>query len=195
VLLHFLAGARKIMSGLQVHPELGRVLEVTGKQKRGLGSDAALPAHQFIHPVERDMQSAGEAGLSKPQRVEELLEQNLAGMGGDAKLWQHDGNSSVVIGTTNLLTIAIHEFEYDSILPVHADTVEAGAVSSQLFQSVGRRNSQVFDGRGGIQQIEFPLNPAPALGLDPAGRLAAASVMDVGGCRIPETGDHECSIP
>jgi hypothetical protein len=101
----------------------------------------------------------------------------------------------VVIGTANFFTVAVRKLEDDSILLVDADTVKASEISSQLLQSVGGRDSQVFDGGRGIQQVEFLLNAVPELTLNPAGRFGVAPVIDVGCGRIPETGDHEDSIP
>jgi hypothetical protein len=104
-------------------------------------------------------------------------------------------DSSVVIRAANLFTIAVREFEYNSILLVHANTVKAGEIAPQLFQSIGRRDPEVVDGCAGIQQIEFLLHPTPQLAPNPAGRFAIAPVIDVGSRRIPEAGDHRHSIP
>ena len=54
------------MRDLEVHPELGRISKVVGKQKRGLWGDAAFAANQFVDAVERDMESAGKISLSEP---------------------------------------------------------------------------------------------------------------------------------
>jgi hypothetical protein len=195
VFVHFLARAREIMRGLEVHPELRRIPEVLREQKSGLGRDAALAANQFVDAVERDMQSAGKFGLRQTQRFEEFREQDLTGMGCDAKFWQHGRDSSVVVCAANLFTIAVRELEDDSILLVHADTVKTNEISPQLLQSVGGRHPQVLDGCAGIQQIEFLLHPAPELASNPAGRFGVAPVIDVGGRYIPKTGDHKNSIP
>ena len=101
----------------------------------------------------------------------------------------------MVIGAANLCTIAGREFEYDSILLVHADTVEASECSSQLLQSISGRYPQVVDRCAGIQHIEFLLHPAPEFASNPAGSFAIVPVIDVGGRRIPEAGDHKDSIP
>jgi hypothetical protein len=101
----------------------------------------------------------------------------------------------VIICAANLCTVAICELEYDSILLVHANTVKASEISSQLLQSVGGRYPQVFDGCAGIQQIEFALHPAPEFAANPAGRFGVAPVIDIGTGRIPEAGDHKDSIP
>jgi hypothetical protein len=101
----------------------------------------------------------------------------------------------MVIYTANLFTVAVRELEDDSILLAHADTVIAREISSQPLKSVSGRYPQVIDGCTGVQQIEFLPHPAPELASNPAGRFAVAPVINVGSCRIRETGDHKRSIP
>jgi hypothetical protein len=101
----------------------------------------------------------------------------------------------VVVYAANLFTFAVHEPEDDSILLVHANTVKAGEISPELFQTVGGRYPQVLNGCAGIQQIEFALYPAPELASNPTGRFGVVPVIDVGSRLIPETGDHKDSIP
>jgi hypothetical protein len=43
--------------------------------------------------------------------------------------------SSVVIGTTNLFTVAVRELKDNAILLIHADTEETGEISAKLFQN------------------------------------------------------------
>ena len=100
----------------------------------------------------------------------------------------------MIVGATNLITPAVREFEYDSILLIHADTIKSGEISSQLLQPIGRRCTQVLDGTAGIQQIELLLHAAPELSPNPARRFAVFSVINVGSRGVPEAGDHEASI-
>src|ERR1700737_3776540 len=104
-------------------------------------------------------------------------------------------DSSVVIRAANLFTIAVREFEYNSILLVHANTVKAGEIAPQLFQSIGGRDPQVVDGCESIQQIEFLPPPAPPPAPKPGGCFSVAPVIDGGSRRIPEAADHRHSIP
>jgi hypothetical protein len=101
----------------------------------------------------------------------------------------------MIISAADLFAVAIREPEDDSILLVHADTVKAGEISSELLQPIGGRDAQIRDGCAGIQQIEILLHPAPEFMSNSAGRFAVAPVIDVGRRRIPETGDHKTSIP
>jgi hypothetical protein len=101
----------------------------------------------------------------------------------------------VVICAANLFTGAIRELKDDSILLVHADAVKAIEISSQLLKPVGGRCPQVLHGRASIQQIEFALHPVPEFAANSAGRFGVAPVIDVGTGCIPETGDHQDSIP
>jgi hypothetical protein len=195
-----MACEREIMRGLEVHPELGRIAEVVREQKGGFRRDAALASDQFVDAVERDVQGPGKLGLSQPQWFEELRKQELTGMSSDPQFWQHDVDSSVVqvlviISTANLFTSPVGKLEYDSILLVHADTVKAGQISFQFLQPVGGRCPQILDRRASVQQIEFLLHPAPKFASNSTGRFAVAPVIDVGGRRISEAGDHKGSIP
>src|SRR5260221_14782289 len=120
------------------------------------------------------MQSAGKLGLRQSQRFEELGEQDLAGMGCDAKFGKHGGDSSMIISAANFFTFAVREFEYDSILLVHADSVKASAIPAQLLESIGGRHPHIFDVRICIQQIEFLLHPIPQLASNAAWMFAVA---------------------
>jgi hypothetical protein len=97
----------------------------------------------------------------------------------------------MIISAANVFTVTVFKLEDEAILPVHADTVKSGQISSQLLQSVGGRRPQVLDGCAGIQQIEFLLHPAPKLASNLAGRFAVAPVKNVGSRRIPEVGDNK----
>ena len=101
----------------------------------------------------------------------------------------------MIIGAADFFTVAIREFEDDSILLVHADTVIASEISFQLLQSIGGRYPQILYGCAGIQQIEFALHTAPEHASDPPGRLAVTPMIDVRCRGIAEAGDHNRSIP
>ena len=64
----------------------------------------------------------------------------------DAKLWQHICSSSVVICAADLFAVAVGKLEHDSVLLVHADTVEVTQFSSQFLQSVRGGRPQVHEG-------------------------------------------------
>jgi hypothetical protein len=81
---HFIAHCRQVVCGLQIHPELGRILKVACQKKRCLRRDSALSAYYFVHAIQWDGERPGEIGLSQLQRLEEFLQEDLAGMSGDA---------------------------------------------------------------------------------------------------------------
>ena len=59
------------------------------EEKGGLGSDAALSAHEFVYAVEGDVERAREFGLREVERVQEFLREDGAGMNCDAGVGQH----------------------------------------------------------------------------------------------------------
>jgi len=67
----------------------------------------------------------------------------------------------VIICAANLFTVAIRKLEEQSILLVHTNTMKAGEISPEFFQSVGGRNAQVLERRAGVHQVEFLLYSAP----------------------------------
>ena len=101
----------------------------------------------------------------------------------------------MVIGAANLLAVAVRESKDDSILLINADTPKASEISATLFEAIGGRCPQILDRRASVQQIEFLLHPAPKFASNSTGRFAVAPVIDVGGRRISEAGDHKGSIP
>jgi hypothetical protein len=101
----------------------------------------------------------------------------------------------MVIGAAYRFTSSIREFEDDSILLVHSDTIKASEISPQFFQPVAGRYPQIFDNSASIEQIEFLLQSAPKLASDLAGRSAIGPMINVGGRRIPKAGDHTAIIP
>jgi|SRR5580704_16993316 hypothetical protein len=100
----------------------------------------------------------------------------------------------MIISAANVFTVAVRKSEYDPILLVHADTVEASHVPAQFLQSIRGRNPQILNGCAGIEQVEFLLHSVPEFASDLAGGFAIVSVINVGGRRVPEAGDHRESI-
>jgi hypothetical protein len=51
---HLIANSREIVRGLQIHPELGGVFEISGQKEGRFRGDSSLSAHQLIHAVHGD---------------------------------------------------------------------------------------------------------------------------------------------
>src|ERR1043166_8771798 len=70
----------EVIRRLQFQPEPVRGAEETRQTERGIGSHRPRAVHDLVDPAGRDLQALGQSVLRKLQGLEELLEQNLAGM-------------------------------------------------------------------------------------------------------------------
>ena len=61
--VHLVTSYREIVGGLQVHPEFGGIPEISRQKQGRLRRDAAFPANQFVHPVQRDPKRPSQIGL------------------------------------------------------------------------------------------------------------------------------------
>jgi hypothetical protein len=102
----------------------------------------------------------------------------------------HSSFASVVVNTTHLLASTVHETEDDSILLIHADTIEAGQISFELLEPIRRRNPQIIKRCARIQHIEFLLYPAPKCTRQLASGFAVAPMKNVGCPGVRKTDNH-----
>jgi hypothetical protein len=63
---------------LQAEPEVGRHADDPGQPQGRVGRDAALAAHDFVQPRERDVHPLGKLRLRDRQRHEKFFAQHLA---------------------------------------------------------------------------------------------------------------------
>ena len=68
----------QIPIGLQPHPELRRRLQQSCEPQRGVRGDPALSEDNLVQPVERDAQALGRLELPETERLQVLLQQDLA---------------------------------------------------------------------------------------------------------------------
>ena len=78
------AAERKIVRRLEIEPELRRGAKGLRKEPRGLGRDTAPATNELVDPLKWNAEVFGKGHLRETQRDEELLSQDLAGMGGGA---------------------------------------------------------------------------------------------------------------
>ena len=64
--------------GLEPHPELGRGLQEPSEPQRRIRSDAALTEHDLVQAVERHTELLGGRELPHAQRLQILLQKQLA---------------------------------------------------------------------------------------------------------------------
>ena len=73
-------GLIEIVSGLQIHPQLGGSAERFGQVQRRVRRDAALALDQFVQPCTRPAEFPGKLRLRNAGRLQEFFEQYFAGM-------------------------------------------------------------------------------------------------------------------
>lgn len=77
-----LEGRRQVIGGLHVDPELRGGAERAGEQPRRVGGHAPLAVDDLVDALDRDAEVLGELGLRDAHGLEELLGEDLAGVGG-----------------------------------------------------------------------------------------------------------------
>jgi hypothetical protein len=80
---------REVVLCLQVHPEVGCGLERACEEPGGLRGDAALAVDELVDPLDGNPEMTGDPGLRNFHREQELLEEDLTGVGRDAVLGDH----------------------------------------------------------------------------------------------------------
>jgi hypothetical protein len=76
--------------------------------------------------------------------------------------------------------------ERHPVLVVHANAVTLGSLTLQALKSVARRNRQVVEAGGSIQELEFPLYDTPELTWNASGCPRVPFSEQVRGGVVPE---------
>lgn len=84
---------------LEAQPKPARGPEVPGQPHSGVGGDAALAEDDLVDPARRDADLPRQPVLAQTERLEELFEQDLAGM----DVWK---SGSFPHGTLEVMTVA-----------------------------------------------------------------------------------------
>lgn len=72
----------KVVGGLEIQPEPVGGPKEPRQAERGVGGDGTLRQDDLVHPPWRDVEILREAVLGQPERLEEVLEEDLSGMDG-----------------------------------------------------------------------------------------------------------------
>ena len=101
----------------------------------------------------------------------------------------------MVVKDLNLRWPDVSPGEADSVLVVDPDAELSFPVPFQRFQSVCRRNPEILQRAGRIQQLQFsPCDRPEDCGARPTRTLGVASVEDVLCARIAKRVDHGATI-
>jgi hypothetical protein len=85
-------GNIEIVTGLQAHPELGRIAEVTRQAQRRISSDTAFAEHDLVDAAGMYANIQCQAALAHVHRLQEFFQKNFAGMDGKQFIFSH-GNT------------------------------------------------------------------------------------------------------
>jgi hypothetical protein len=166
------------MIGLEVEPKLGSRSERLREEPRGLRRNTALAANNLVDALERDLEVFGETDLRDSERDEELLEEDLSGMGGNSILGKHGATSlPVVVDDADIVRLAGAPPEHNAPLLVNPDAVEAPEVSSKRLESIPRWLKEILQHSSGVQHIELTHRDSSDLRRDPLDRLAPDPVV------------------
>jgi len=147
----------QIVVSLKVHPEVRRRVEEPREPQSRIGGDPTLGVHDLDDPVRGHSQLARELVRRDPERLEEVLDQNLAGMNWRTDLLAlpgHDVFLSVVIDHFDALGVSVLPHEADAKLLVHSDAVLAGPISLERFELVSRGYTKIAKLRRGMERQE-----------------------------------------
>ena len=185
----------EIPVALAVQPELWGGPEETREPKGSVGCDPTLPVYDLVDSWEGDVDPLSQLGLRHVHRLQELLEEHLAGMGRGAVFGKHSGQqgrgSAVVVDNFNAVRPGISPFEANAVPVVDPDAVLASAVSDEELQSVPRWGAKVIEGLGLVELVKLALGHAPEIRRTGSHRdLGAHVVEDLLGSSVPERSDH-----
>src|SRR6266704_3261229 len=76
----FVLGNSQVVARLEIHPERRAVLEIACETRRGIGSDSAPLVDDVGDPGHWDAQIHGHPVHAQPERIHELLSEDLPGM-------------------------------------------------------------------------------------------------------------------
>ena len=168
-----------VVVGLDVDPEALAGPESAGESQSGFGSNPP--------PAADDLPDAGltqggglrQAVLADPQRLEELGAQDLSRRDRVVCLGHRIASLLVVVDDLDVCRPARGPGEADAELVVDSDRVLTGSASGQLLQAVARRNAQIAQRAGRVEEPKLLLRGPLNVGAQPGDMLAAPDLLCV----------------
>lgn len=93
----------------------------------------------------------------------------------------------MVVDDLHVEGVALLPPETDSPLVVHSDTPLALPITVQFFELITRRNSQVLESFGCVQEFQFSLHPALKIAWKSSGAFTTENLL---GPSVREAPDH-----
>jgi hypothetical protein len=147
----------EVVPPLEVHPEpLGRA-EVPSHPERRVGRDATLAVHDLVDASRWHADGDCQSMLGDAEWLEEFVHEDFAWMDRRADRESvHEQFLSVVIDNLDVFRSCGGPPEADSPLLVDPDAVFADAITLQLLKPIARRDTQVTEHVGGIEDEQLP---------------------------------------
>jgi hypothetical protein len=149
----------EIAPELQIHPVSGAGAEVFRQSQRSRWGYAPPSMNDLVDALERNMYSVGKCLLGNVQRLEELLEEHLSGMG----RFSIGGYSyhvallvSVVVGNDYARRSAVGPSKADPVLFIDPYAVLSSPVPGEFLQPVARRYAKIVDALRRVELIQLP---------------------------------------
>lgn len=144
----------KLVAHLAVQPELGAVAEVGGKADGRISRDASLACDDGLDAALRDTRVERQPRLTQIHGLQEVLKQNFSRMDGGHTMF-HTFTPSVVVHDLHSGRPVAFPPEADAPLIIDANAVLSRPISSESFQTVSRRDAQIVQTGGIVQQLEL----------------------------------------
>jgi hypothetical protein len=148
----------EVVAGLQIQPKPITRAKIPRQPQGTICADGPGAMHDLVDPSRRHTDIPGQPVLGQAQRLEKIRREHFAGMYGIQLSSSHATPSSsvlVIVNDLNLVGIAILPAKADAPLLVHANTVLAGAIASELLQSIARRHAEVVELLGRVHRHQF----------------------------------------
>lgn len=91
----------------------------------------------------------------------------------------------MIVDDLDVVGVAVDPAEADAPLVVDADAVLAGPVAAELLEAIARRDAQVLEVHGTVDQAELPEHDAAEVGRESADGFARPETLGVAVSEAP----------
>jgi hypothetical protein len=185
----------EVVGLLEIHPELGRVLEDVPQLQRHDRRNSPLASTDFIHDARSAPKTPGKLALGHAKRKKELLFKHFSNRCGIGYARFHHHSTPVVINDRDVCRAIAGPLEDNSPLVIDAYRVEPFAVAMQCFKPISWWSAEVFQPHREGQLIQFPFRNAVQGHIKRLSRIFGVfAKIDVLGASVGEGLDHTSLI-
>src|SRR5689334_13743179 len=128
---------------LSAQPIAFRQSEESAQAEVGVGGDSTLACHDIPNALSRYADFFRQPVLRDAQRLEELLQEDFAGVNRGQELFAHGQSPSMIVYDLNVLRVCACPTEAHPELSVDADTILPSTIVLQGFQPVPWWDAQI----------------------------------------------------